>query len=1524
MIKRYSKLLILTILFICILMIPSFAKEVTKDNINEEINKIDSDSYYIIVIGEHVFTSNYIIQTEDVMLAARSINVENAQKEDMAIYTLSREYNGMKPTGKWIVEDNILGKQLDKENPVLNISYIDNQIIPEDTKIKVSLDNVDELLKEAKDTLKYEKNSKDLKLSKTGELTGLIEKNEQVDTSVFPQKELTGYYFAYTLEVEGEITDATTVKLTNGNSVAKVLTGKSAFDDLNNGRMLILAHLDKNSENKTLKVEVDLDGEAENYGSAEYTIDWSKVNFQSNSEYTKVAIGTNTEEASNEGYISSEDKTQIENWGYDFDNAGNDLKVEEQKGQIPYRLTGKVKQQELKEGVFSEANGYYVVLKVYGPDASNIQQKNWTVQFKNEEGNYKDAIKPTEQDYNNGFTTVLMKLNKDGDKKITYKIDWDGEGNYFLPYEETIDYSGLEFLEAHKIKVQGSDKTVTVWDGEEIPAEEIEKIKQEDKETTYHSFAYWTKEDGTKVDELTLENLLDENGNVTLVPHWNLCADKFINDVIADLNSPKGKEDGSQSEDFHEKFVFEQQDINNIKIKIVDPNTPLSEMNNTSIPGTIAYILEKDEIKAITFEVNEENKVTFDKNGVRAENGISLVEELPLKVKVQEGLKALYAKVLGEAGNDEKTTLSAMAIGENSSFKIKISEIDEKVTLTNEEGKTIPTEYTFTFDSSMVAVVKNEEELKQALANETVTEIFVAKDMELGDINDDEKQSHTLIITIPDRKVIIKSLDSQNPVTISDTEQTEEGEKDKTPVIEVTAGEVTFEDIKIEGATRAISVLSGAKVTAKNVVAIDSQDTAFDVAEGATFTAEGLQYLKTTQDGNTTNKESYHYPTICGKGTVDVTDVEEKKVTDYKRIVVGKEGNYEDKDFRNPETNEYYPEFQDPNNPNELKQEYKDLLGKPGNMAWDELRNTQHTHYYLNAENAEYYMVYLRDGAITRKYFAKSDEIEKTKENYNSTGYYKNVLIVDGKSYVHDGWSKSSYYTLTASAKREYKWGTAKITDPEEAKNCTLYPRYVEGYSVSIETDEPKDSETKITKRFGVKKDEPKTIQDLINEIPEYKTVYETLEQKAQATGDVIVDENNSNSQVERTTQISSDMKLKVGKVQQVSYAQVIGPNTNELTTSGNSISGIINTKNEDGKYYLPIKIASENFQNEVSTVTVTDPNNNTQVYTYSENAENGIKTVSNVKTMNLQLEAIKESDITGGNKIYKIAIDMDGENESKYDILNYIFDYNKVKTLEEMINKAANNTQSAKNLTLERDNNIKGVSQKCTVQYDRETGRRCYTEGNVFQYTFVASEVNSASKSNICAQKVEAQANDGKVYLNNWQYCSSFSRVSNGVIELELLKDIVKADGTIKAIAEVNRIDEQENTYLVVVSHEKLSSWLNINYIDFETGETKEGENTFKFEDRVGVILKVTLDSKNEYVTGIETVNNFTITKGEEDQQKQTYNNNKINVKISNIGETSIKEPKQMLGKDDETPATNAEIQDFIQKGKEWWNNHK
>ena len=305
-------------------------------------------------------------------------------------------------------------------------------------------------------------------------------------------------------------------------------------------------------------------------------------------------------------------------------------------------LSGSVKQQKVESAGFKDNSGYYVVLKVYGPNddqvegAEHYQKGKWTVKFQDEDGNYKDAVSP---DNGNDFVVALIKLKDNSDKKeIKYQIDWDGDEKYFLPYEETIDYSELQFLTSHEVEFKDGEKTekVTIWDGETISEEMFPKDEPK-ADDDYHDFSYWNKDDGTKYSEITFAK---GSGNVTLVPHWNLYSDKFISDVIDDLNSTA---EGSKSGNFSDKFVLEK-DGENVTIKVLDKDVKLSEMNNTSIPGT-----------------NQTN----------------------LKTTIQNGAKELYDTILSTkfseaGGTDDKVTLSTLAGNKTYnnftlSFKDKIS-----------------------------------------------------------------------------------------------------------------------------------------------------------------------------------------------------------------------------------------------------------------------------------------------------------------------------------------------------------------------------------------------------------------------------------------------------------------------------------------------------------------------------------------------------------------------------------------------------------------------------------------------------------------------------------------------------------------------------------------------------------------------------------------------------------------------------------------------------------------------------------
>ena len=164
--------------------------------------------------------------------------------------------------------------------------------------------------------------------------------------------------------------------------------------------------------------------------------------------------------------------------------------------------------------------------------------------------------------------------------------------------------------------------------------------------------------------------------------------------------------------------------------------------------------------------------------------------------------------------------------------------------------------------------------------------------------------------------------------------------------------------------------------------------------------------------------------------------------------------------------------------------------------------------------------------------------------------------------------------------------------------------------------------------------------------------------------------------------------------------------NTQGLELEGNKLSGIVKTQNDDGKFYIPMELTSEKF-NEYTTIKVTNPNNETQTYKYSATNGDGIMTASDEKTIKLNLEAIKSSKITGDNgKVYEIAVDVDGEDNDKYQ-KNYMLDYGSVETLEEIINEAAARTQDAHSLKITKNNNVKGREDSYTLEYNKDEKRK-------------------------------------------------------------------------------------------------------------------------------------------------------------------------------------------------------------------------
>ncbi len=1073
--KKYNKLFIFTIMTFFITVKSIFAREMTLDELSTILNEKNITQAYII--GEYVYTSDYItkntLSTKDVMLSSRSIDVPITDGytnvdpiyNKMSINKITRNINNIpSKTDKWTNSETVLGTEKLKEK--FNIKYIDYELQSELTTASITTE-IDSKFDTKLSELKFENgnnNNSNLEYDESTEkLTGVLKKYTKIDDTIFSSEERHDYYFAFVVNVLNA-SDDTTVTII-GDKEKKISYDKFDFKSSENSELLVLFAVNPDSENKVIKVIVDKDGDKLNYQAVTYKIDLSDIKYEKES-----VINVTSEENTNS-------KTDFNNWKYDR-TLNQDVTIN--KGAV----TGTLAEQILTENAFGKGNerGYYFDFTFLKP--SEVSKDNiYIARLEDDKERVKKEFQKSDFD-NDGNLTILFRLPSDINClettcKAYYKIDWDGEGEEYTPTIYELDYSSLQFKKLHKVSFKGIEEAIDVLDQTKLTSDLIpESTPTNDK---YHDFKYWSKTDGTKYDELTITE------DTELVPFYDIYVDEFIKDKIEELNSENS---------YNDKINFELNE-NNIKINITDVTTTLDILNTTKIPNIISDVLKQEEIKNITFQIDEENKVVFDKNS-NLEN-------------VKEEIKKLYEKVLSKT--DNLTTLSSLAVN-NSSFKIIIGENIDIVNLINKNESELNKEFIFTYETDTV-LVNNEKELKTAINNEKINTILINDSFELIDENTDELRTHTLVID-GNRNILIKSYETVK--TISDNERTQKDAK--TPVILVKSGTVTFEDLKIEGATRAISVLSGAKVIVKNVVAVDSLDAGFDVEEGAIFEGTNIKYQ--TSEG--IDKESYHFPTICGKGSVTITDNENVKVVkNYERIAHRTGLKYTDADLRDPETNKYYPDFQKDGNPDVLNEKGQNLLNSNSTRPWDELIKTGHTHYYFNEENTHYYWTYLRDGAITKRYFVYGEEIEMIPINYKTTGYYKNVIEVEGVTYVQDGYSLQDYYSLNERGGRDYYFNTTKVTDVKKIDGRTIFPRYVKGYSVTIKVGET-------TYKFGVVENSEKTLNNLMNEIKDFKDAYDALNSEASASEKTLVDKNNGNTPLDLNANITKNIEIVISE----------------------------------------------------------------------------------------------------------------------------------------------------------------------------------------------------------------------------------------------------------------------------------------------------------------------------------------------------------------------------------------------------------
>ncbi len=357
------------------------------------------------------------------------------------------------------------------------------------------------------------------------------------------------------------------------------------------------------------------------------------------------------------------------------------------------------------------------------------------------------------------------------------------------------------------------------------------------------------------------------------------------------------------------------------------------------------------------------------------------------------------------------------------------------------------------------------------------------------------------------------------------------------------------------------------------------------------------------------------------------------------------------------------------------------------------------------------------------------------------------------------------------------------------------------------------------------------------------------------------------------------------------------------LAVSGNKISGLIETETNE-KYIIPLTLTSEKFQDNKTTVKITNPNGETETKIYSANNENGIAPVSvSTPEMKLNLEAIKSTKITGNNgKVYTIELDVDGA-DTEFETETYTIDYSEVETLEEKINKAAENTHNANSFTVKKNNKINNYIEHFTYEFNKDTGLthlKSENGDNVEEYSFSLKYVGKTdSKVSVVVEK-RTEHEEGKVYLNDWEYLHP-QQVGTAIHEVTMLTDVM-GQTYINAIDKVQKVDGKEHTYLVSLNRDRYNDWIKKNYLSnpkYSSAEWALNET---------MTLEVELDDNDKYIKSIKT--------------SESSSNNIFDVTFEKINSTTIDEPKKILATDGKV-LTDDDITDFYNKGVKWWEEH-
>ena len=865
----------------------TYARTVTLDEIGEVIdNSVTTDPDYVYVIGNYIFTQNKELSTSDVMLAARKIDVSsnaggtNTDKiyGEMTIHRLDRAFDeSYAPTGKWEISNNLVGTTVIDENHKFNIRYVDYNYVKDIFKVtfdtnggntidpimveegnKLSLSQITEPTRDKKhfkgwytynesgDEIPYNFNNEvtsDLTLKaewydevNTDELLETAEQNIQKNPYYgvkFDKEKRTFTFKIYDLNKKNsELSDIGSIEnivnILRQDNVVFLTIGNVLFrkEDIPTGDIQPDSPITKKFQ-ELLKYIVGDERELSEILLGDFVIsqkdiklfinlDESKVRSQNNNVVEEYSIKFEYDsQATVSTQIPESEKQVLEGgtWNYDLTDS---YTMKYDNGN--YKMEGYLMEQKDVKGFSGNAKtGFYFAvsiiptevndnIRIYIPDANgghNVYKKN---------------------DLVDGQLVLLFSGRMDKDRYIDISVDLDGpdEDNY-QPTTIRIDYSEVNFYKLFDVKFEFPDgqesKMLQVVDGETVTPPENNPQKD------FHGFMYWSK--GNKQYDFNLP--VEED--MTLIPHWNLKAEEFITTVAHNFNS---------REEFNDKFNLESDD-SNIKIDVMEEGLPLKDLSETTLPGTIMYVLNKQEVTELNLKYDDSHSV----------------EEFTTEDS-KETIIAKTKQLLTEIMEDEESsTFDDFLNLEDVDFELEIAGLDDTVELTDE-----PSTYNIIV-SSEFRVVANEDELKRAVQNPEVKRVIIDEDITVK-----EPISITNNASIIGGGHTIKMEDNANRDYI---------------FIVNSKGKISIDNLKLPGSSKsAIMVENGAEVTCSNLDVSGSGEAGIEVRGIFSYNQSGggkaLIY----------NEEDYDHPAIKipseykDGAKVNISGV--TRIDDYKKV----------------------------------------------------------------------------------------------------------------------------------------------------------------------------------------------------------------------------------------------------------------------------------------------------------------------------------------------------------------------------------------------------------------------------------------------------------------------------------------------------------------------------------------------------------------------------------------------------------------------------------------------------------------